>query len=479
MNTPATVGSAATAAASQAGLAGTVGNVAQTCPLVTLEVGVFFDGTLNNRYNVISRRRQDDSYQNALSNPALLYAVYKNGANYNIRNSCGLAARTFRSIYVEGPGSTQGQADDTQGYALGMGRQSGVELRVLWSFRQLLTRIQEQGGPTAIRKVVLDVFGFSRGAAAARYFVNCIRARRIRYDPVGFGDFTETLPRGLTVEIRFVGVFDTVAAIGDPADDDNAPVNVHVKTDQVTGRIYHLTAGEEYRRNFRLNRNSPTGGGDTFQLPGAHSDVGGGYRDPGDTAPLDDKVRRLFATRAEAEAAQAATRSADLAVGVNHADERVFIEEGWIGTNEVSGGIIRHMTPVTRMLIPVASRGASRTITRWGYYEQRSLHRPWVQIGLSRVALHMMHEAATARVNGAFLPLPTSDRNYVIPAGLRPYEAAIRSGTLRGAQRRNLLREYGHVSMKDGSITSANWQGHRAEARHRRTEYDNDPGQAV
>ncbi|SDX65180.1 hypothetical protein [Litoreibacter albidus] len=45
----------ATTAAADAGLSGATGNTTQTCPDVTLEVGVFFDGTGNNRFNVLPR----------------------------------------------------------------------------------------------------------------------------------------------------------------------------------------------------------------------------------------------------------------------------------------------------------------------------------------------------------------------------------------------------------------------------------------
>ncbi len=469
---------AATDAADREGLSGEVGNISQTCPKLKLEVGVFFDGTLNNRFNVLSRARDDDSYKNALSNPALLYARYKNHRRHNELNACGGVGRAFRSIYVEGPGSARNAADDAAGYALGQGR-TGVEARVLDAFQRLLRLIGTMGGPSMLDKVVLDVFGFSRGAAAARYFVNCIRARQVAYDPWGPGDYNEVLPRGLKVEIRFLGIFDTVAAIGvNAASDDNGAVNVHVKTAQVTGQIYHLTAGDEYRRNFRLNRNVP-GGGSTRELPGAHSDVGGGYRDPGDRAPLGPIQRRSFDTRAAAEAAQAETRRADLAAGVNSADETVFVNEGWMRANETTGGIVRHMGPIVEMPITVRSGFSTTTRMRYAYDEQRSLDRPWVQVGLSRIALHMMYEAAVAHVDGAFLALPVADPNYVIPEGLLPYEAQIRSGQLRGAARRFVLRNYGHVSMKDGALLSGDRVGHQPESDRQRVEYDNDTAKAI
>lgn len=83
-------------AANNADMAGQTGNIAQTCPKVTLEVGLFFDGTLNNRFNVALRNREDDSYQAALTNPALLWALYKNGPAFDVKNSCGGTDRAFR-----------------------------------------------------------------------------------------------------------------------------------------------------------------------------------------------------------------------------------------------------------------------------------------------------------------------------------------------------------------------------------------------
>lgn len=463
-------------AANDAGMAGQTGNIAQTCPKVTLEVGVFFDGTLNNRFNVALRNREDDSYQAALTNPALLWALYKNGPAFDVKNSCGGTDRAFRSIYVEGAGSVAGEADDSIGYATGTGRRSGVESRVLQGFERLLREIGAQGGPPSIKKVVLDVFGFSRGAASARYFVNCIRARRIRYDPVGRGDFTAALPNDLTVEIRFLGIFDTVAAIGLASNDDNDPVNVHLKTAQVTGQIYHLVASEEYRVNFRLNRNW-AGGGDYLYVPGAHSDVGGGYRDPGQASELSGTTRHVLHSRAAAEAEQAAKRRADSAPGARSQAEEVFVQEGWLNADEAEGGIMRQMSPIREELVPGGRSG--RPMKVYVYNEKLVLNRPWVQVGLSRVALRMMHEAALRNVNGALLQLPKNNDNYDIPPGLAPYEAEIRSNSLSGARRRAVLRNYGHVSMKDGSLLTSQWWGHRPRKLHKRGEAPNQPGKAI
>jgi hypothetical protein len=63
---------------------------------------VFFDGTLNNRFNAVSRARADGGYQNALSNPALLYARYKNRREFDERNACGGAGAPFGLSMLKG-----------------------------------------------------------------------------------------------------------------------------------------------------------------------------------------------------------------------------------------------------------------------------------------------------------------------------------------------------------------------------------------
>ncbi|WP_309044071.1 phospholipase effector Tle1 domain-containing protein [Marinobacter sediminicola] len=91
-----------------------------------------------------------------------------------------------------------------------------------------------------------------------------------------------------TVTIRFLGLFDTVAAVVDILDADfsahnahNGKVRVDIAADAVK-RAVHLTARDEWRHNFSLNSlrapdGSLPGHFDEWVLPGAHSDIGGGY----------------------------------------------------------------------------------------------------------------------------------------------------------------------------------------------------------
>ena len=102
-----------------------------------------------------------------------------------------------------------------------------------------------------ITKIQFDVFGFSRGAAAARHFAN----RVMEQDPAiasaivkGLrGDFYDGKPSG---EVRFLGIFDTVAAIGGISNffDINGRSNPRVKLElrpSVAKKVFQITALNE------------------------------------------------------------------------------------------------------------------------------------------------------------------------------------------------------------------------------------------
>lgn len=162
---------------------------------------------------------------------------------------------------------------------------------------QRLVKILTQYGDNRphLRKIRLSVFGFSRGAAEARAWVNMV-ARRW-----GANGVAKTAAcRGIPLQIDFLGIFDTVASVGlvqaTPhlnghfnghgawADDVFMPVPAEVK------RCVHLVAALEVRGSFPLD--SVCQGGmlppncKEIVYPGVHSDVGGGY-------PPDDQGRAL------------------------------------------------------------------------------------------------------------------------------------------------------------------------------------------
>ncbi len=458
VETPSTIDDRARAAAPQGG--GRVGNIVQSCPKVTLEFGVFFDGTLNNGPN--SRRTGGEgSYANAPSNVYLLSQIYKNNRDLDTRNSCGGYLRRIRSLYVAGIGTVTGGEDSLWGAGLGYGA-TGVEQRVIDAALQIGGLITQLSPGVEPKEIIMDVFGFSRGAAAARYFVNCFRQGYI--DARNAFNSGGTLPPGRKVRFRFIGLFDTVAAIGYGRNDWNAPINVHLKAAQAT-RIYHLTAQHEYRQNFRLNHNLP-GGGAARGLPGAHSDIGGGYRDVGDEVDIASTGSPSYSSRVAAEAAR--SRMVAEYAAQRTRNEAIWVREGWINANEPVGGAVMKVGPVVQTMRPTV---AGIAVPTYSFEARRVLSRPWVQPGLSRIPLRIIYNEAVAQAV-PFLSLPTTGP-YAVPAGLSSAAATlVGGGSLGAVETRSVLRNYGHVSANVGAT------GMAAEPNHVRVIYPNDTSRA-
>lgn len=132
-----------------------------------------------------------------------------------------------------------------------------------------------------VKEIYLDVFGFSRGAAQARVFSTWISEL---FDNEQFA--------GIKISFRFLGVFDTVASYGVLEGISGGAVNytaAHVgwaaaenlKIPSAVKNCVHIVAMHEIRKNFPLDYLS---GGAALpsnyielSYPGAHSDIGGGY----------------------------------------------------------------------------------------------------------------------------------------------------------------------------------------------------------
>lgn len=454
------------------GLSGRAGNVSRSCPAVTLNIGVFFDGTGNNANNTQSSG-STSSYQAARSNVALLSLLYKDGRQFDVTNSCGSVGTKYTALYVEGIGTTANWSDrwpsNIVGAATGMGL-TGVEARVFSACREIGRIVDRLSPGVEPREIILDVFGFSRGAAAARYFVNCFRQGYIFYMMFGTMPRYAYLPAGRNVRIRFIGVFDTVAAIGIASNERNGAVNVHLSSAQADD-IFHLTAKHEYRNNFRLNHNLP-GGGNAREMLGAHSDVGGGYSGAGDRVQVEANRSQLFFDRASAEAAlAAATRAAERA---KNSAQSFWVQDGWIRPNEPVGGLMNQ--PTLRTTYTYSRSGAVQT--QYLVETGAILDRPWVRIGLSRIPLRIMYDRARA-ANVPFLSFPTG-REYQVPPRLAELAGSHATGGPLPAQarQREILREFGHVSANLSSIGMEPQRGGAGQRMWVRTSYPNNPNRA-
>jgi len=195
------------------------------------------------------------------------------------------AIEAQRKVYIEGIGTKSREKDSKFGLGFG-NNETGIvaktDLAINLIKDQISLFIEKNDMKTiAIAKIQFDIFGFSRGAAAARHFANRVNDE----DPAlveaimtGLKGYTQHgKPAG---EIRFIGPFDTVAAVAalsdglDPHDNNNHDVKLELPAG-IAKHVFHITAMHECRYNFCLNSIKDVW--PELSLPGVHSDIGGGY----------------------------------------------------------------------------------------------------------------------------------------------------------------------------------------------------------
>lgn len=285
---------------------------------IDITVGVFFDGTQNNKMNNKARDlhnkashnaprefNQEDSFENEPSNVQNLESVYPQ-------------EQLYFSVYVEGVGTKDEHKDNPYGYALGYG-DTGVFGKVQRGCELVAQRIREAVAVQNknINHITVDIFGFSRGATCARNFVHEISKLPELVPLYPSADNTkdyymsvlDNTPRYIqkqsylkapgaqtmintpamgylgqcfkdknikynTLYLRFGGLFDSVSAYGVMHRNDVQELDLHAVNH--VAHVVHLTAADEHRDNFEL---TATTKGISKSLPGVHSDIGGGYRD--------------------------------------------------------------------------------------------------------------------------------------------------------------------------------------------------------
>lgn len=82
------------------------------------------------------------------------------------------------------------------------------------------------------------------------------------------------------IKIKLVGLFDTVSFYGLGLGFGSNVQELRLGLGSKPEKVVHLTAADEYRKNFALtaiDSSLAAGIGYECQLPGAHSDIGGGY----------------------------------------------------------------------------------------------------------------------------------------------------------------------------------------------------------
>lgn len=274
---------------------------------IEIRLGFFFDGTLNNERNTYIRKEKEkkkkgekydtkavkedpwgfdkDSYLNDYSNVARMYHFYTSAP----------------FIYIEGIGTLNGDTDTVAGYTMGLGK-TGIREKI----RKGCEKLREKLTPGTTVNITVDVYGFSRGAAAARAFVNEIT--KSSYDATlteygymdldGYSVNEKKLPaRGYLgylchsdgiiisgLKVHFVGLYDTVSSYGGNFENDNSSASDkrELGLSAISGpkvmNVVQIAAGHEWRSNFNITTIESTAGkGLEVVFPGAHADIGGCY----------------------------------------------------------------------------------------------------------------------------------------------------------------------------------------------------------
>ncbi|ENM5758034.1 DUF2235 domain-containing protein [Vibrio mimicus] len=254
------------------------------------------------------------SATNELTNVQKLYELF-------LRNEYSPELNTFNyAEYITGIGTGNSTAiapaDESivVGQGLGIG-DYGVTAKVTTGIQTLSQNMVKVASAfeneleikvDGIEKLQFDVFGFSRGAAAARHFINVVldgekgefaKAFTLGCQqadlPLTYDfDWDEVDKIKAKCEITFAGLFDTVASVVNITS-RNSPFGIDLSTHHDNGdarlwvnpkrvrRAVHLTADPtiECRDNFSLNHLNSTDEEHFYEfvLPGAHSDIGGGY----------------------------------------------------------------------------------------------------------------------------------------------------------------------------------------------------------
>jgi len=277
-------------------------------------VGVFFDGTQNNRQNVNARKAVDLKNEGkAYDKQAARQYIFQKGSSYENEHSNISRGEPFYevkeeeknhqiSIYIEGAGTANGEEDNFySGVAQGEGEQ-GVIAKANKAIEEAAKKIAKACKKDSVKKVdtlTIDTYGFSRGAATARYFVYRITKRKgetkrvisagrggmvvIRWE-VNWGTLGEELKKlgveARNLRVRFVGLYDTVASYGIRHGNDTRELKLDVIGTKANN-VFQIGADDEHRKNFRRTdiRSVPKSKGLEVLFPGVHSDIGGGYKD--------------------------------------------------------------------------------------------------------------------------------------------------------------------------------------------------------
>jgi uncharacterized protein (DUF2235 family) len=210
-----------------------------------------FDGTWNREHDQAHYSENSNVVKFAKAYTGRKSVFQKNGDAEHIVDDDDKA-------YFTGPGTRHGFVGKALGGLMGLGGRT----RVAEAIKRVERKFSEGD-------YIIDVIGFSRGSAIALHFVNELAE-------IGFlpGQHNEAVqPR-----VRFLGLWDVVAAFGIPRDVGFLKfqkINLfwHLTLPAIVDHCFHALALDERRAAFQPTR---VAGSYEVWFRGVHSDIGGG-----------------------------------------------------------------------------------------------------------------------------------------------------------------------------------------------------------
>ncbi|MEJ8827326.1 DUF2235 domain-containing protein [Variovorax humicola] len=290
---------------------------------VDIKVGVFFDGTNNNKgrdqEDVLSAGGSPNACSH--SNVVVLHDAFPNEPDNGL----------FR-YYVPGVGTPFPQVNELTETPDGKAKATGGDARINWALIQVINSMNRaitkerlispaqatrdstsrplhyslapnancegkrqyfieklaklktklaSRPPKRLTSVTLYVFGFSRGSAQARAFCHFLEHSLLQKEG---GSYTLA---GVPFRLQFLGLFDSVASVGLAGSSPfwrglGGWANGTLDVVTCVERTVHLVAAHEIRINFplstaRIGKHQFPRNTVEKVYPGSHSDVGGGY----------------------------------------------------------------------------------------------------------------------------------------------------------------------------------------------------------
>jgi hypothetical protein len=258
---------------------------------IKIYFGVFFDGTMNHRGQAMVGEKYRKKIASGLSDEKAKEEIEKEGLEEgqlaytgsdpqeNDQSNVALLFSYFNkksetyvcNLYIEGIATEEnGETDIVLGRAFGKGS-TGIEAKVEKAILKIPEKIERLNvRPNKFIELHFELFGFSRGSAAARNFVSVVTGVKGMSFAASIGVYN--------IIVSYVGLFDTVSAHGLNTFSGSDVKTLSLDAIKKADYVFHICAADEFRDKFPLtNISSAKEKGKEIFIPGAHSDIGGGY----------------------------------------------------------------------------------------------------------------------------------------------------------------------------------------------------------